>query len=244
MTATPAATESANAETRPAAIWRLAWPVILSNATVPLVGLVDTAIMGHFPDPAFIGGVALGGLIFSYVYWGFGFLRMATTGLAAQASGGGDVDELRAVLARALLIAALAGLICVGGGRWLADLALWLLSGTAAVEEQARLYFTIRVLAAPAALANTAVLGWLFGIRAMGGALIQQLTVNAANILFNLLFVFGLGLDVDGVALGRGGRAISWPGGLDTFIAPSSAAGRRRFRPVPDPGRQAVDAPV
>ncbi|MED5337207.1 MAG: MATE family efflux transporter [Pseudomonadota bacterium] len=200
MTATPAATESANAETRPAAIWRLAWPVILSNATVPLVGLVDTAIMGHFPDPAFIGGVALGGLIFSYVYWGFGFLRMATTGLAAQASGGGDVDELRAVLARALLIAALAGLICVGGGRWLADLALWLLSGRAAVEEQARLYFTIRVLAAPAALANTAVLGWLFGIRAMGGALIQQLTVNAANILFNLLFVFGLGLDVDGVA--------------------------------------------
>ena len=134
MTAAPAATESAKAETRPAAIWRLAWPVILSNATVPLVGLVDTAIMGHLPDPAFIGGVALGGLIFSYVYWGFGFLRMATTGLAAQASGGGDVDELRAVLARALLIAALAGLICVGGGRWLADLALWLLLGTAAVS--------------------------------------------------------------------------------------------------------------
>ena len=125
---------------------------------------------------------------------------MATTGLAAQASGADDAGELRAVLARALLIAAVAGLLCAGGGRWLADLALWLLSGTAAVEEHARTYFTIRVLAAPAALANTAVLGWLFGIRAMGGALIQQLTVNAANILFNLLFVFGLGLDVDGVA--------------------------------------------
>ena len=73
--------------------------MIPSKATVPLVGLVDTAIMGHLPDPAFVGGVALGGWIFSYVYWGFGFLRMATTDPAAQANGGGDVDELRAVLA-------------------------------------------------------------------------------------------------------------------------------------------------
>ena len=181
-------------------IWRLAWPIILANLTVPLVGLVDTAIMGHLPDPAFIGGVAIGGLIFSYVYWGFGFLRMSTTGLAAQASGAGDDVELRATLARALGLAAIAGIICVSLGGWIATLALALMEGDRVVESHAETYFTIRILAAPAALANTAILGWFFGIRAMRAGMLQQLTVNLANIIFDVIFVFGLDMQIAGVA--------------------------------------------
>ena len=89
-----------------ARVWRLAGPIILSNLSVPLLGAVDTAVMGHLPDPAYIGSVAIGGLVFSYIYWGFGFLRMGTTGFVAQAEGAKDADEIRAVLARGLLLAA------------------------------------------------------------------------------------------------------------------------------------------
>src|SRR5882724_13200836 len=86
-------------------VWRLAGPVILSNITTPLLGAVDTGVVGHLPDPALIGGVALGSLIFNFVFWGFGFLRMGTTGLTAQALGAADANEIRASLGRALLIA-------------------------------------------------------------------------------------------------------------------------------------------
>ena len=95
-------------------VWRLSAPVILSNLSIPLLGAVDTAVMGHLPDPAYIGGVAIGGLIFSYIYWGFGFLRMGTTALVAQAAGAGDADEARAVLARALLLAVALALLVSG----------------------------------------------------------------------------------------------------------------------------------
>ena len=189
-----------SSEARSGDIWRLAWPIILANLTVPLVGLVDTAIMGHLPDPAFIGGVAIGGLIFSYVHWGFGFLRMSTTGLAAQASGAGDDNELRATLARALGLAVIAGIICVALGGMIAGLALAIMDGDAVVEGHAETYFTIRVLAAPAALANTAILGWFFGIRAMRAGMLQQLTVNLANVIFDVIFVFGFDMSIASVA--------------------------------------------
>ena len=86
----------------------LAWPVILSNLSVPLLGAVDTAVIGHLPNPAFLGAVAIGAMIFSFLYWGFGFLRMGTTGFISQASGAGDVDEVRSVVARALILGCIA----------------------------------------------------------------------------------------------------------------------------------------
>ncbi len=182
-------------------VWRLSAPVILSNLSIPLLGAVDTAVMGHLPDPAYIGGVAVGALIFSYIYWGFGFLRMSTTGLVAQAAGARDADEARAILARAWLLA---------GGLGLAVLALQgpiglgafaALEASAHVESLGRAYFEIRVWGAPAALANYVALGWLFGNQRMRAALLLTIFMNGLNIALDLLFVVGLGWGIEGVAL-------------------------------------------
>jgi len=94
-------------------VWALAGPIILSNITVPLIGVVDTAVVGHLPSPHYIGAVAVGALVFNYLFWSFGFLRMGTTGLAAQAAGAGDTDEVRSTLARALLLAGALGLAAI-----------------------------------------------------------------------------------------------------------------------------------
>ena len=184
-----------------ARLWRLAAPVILSNISVPLLGAVDTAVMGHLPDPAFLGGVALGALVFDYIYWGFGFLRMGTTGLVAQAHGAGDADEVRAVLARgALLVAGLALLVLALQGP-LIRLAFDLLDASPRVDALARSYVRIRIWGAPAALLTYVVLGWLFGLQRMMAALTLTVVANGLNIILDLVFVLGLGWGIEGVAL-------------------------------------------
>ncbi|WPZ34945.1 MATE family efflux transporter [Thalassobaculum sp. OXR-137] len=181
-------------------IWSLAWPLILSNLTVPLVGAVSTGVIGHLDDPAYLGGVALGTLIFTYVYWAFGFLRMGTTGLASQAHGAQAVDEVRAVLARALILAAVfGGLLTLFRGP-IGTAGLSLLEGSTAVQSHARDYFEIRILAAVPALANIALLGWFLGLQNTRYGLIQQVVINGINILLSVVLVFGAGLDVEGVA--------------------------------------------
>ena len=183
-----------------ASIWSLAWPLILSNLTVPLVGAVSTGVIGHLDDPAYLGGVALGTLLFTYVYWAFGFLRMGTTGLASQAHGAEAVDEVRAVLARALILAAVfGGLLTLLRGP-IGTAGLSLLEGSAAVQGHARDYFEIRVLAAAPALANIALLGWFLGLQNTRYGLIQQVVINGINILLSVALVFGAGMDVEGVA--------------------------------------------
>ena len=97
-----------------ARVWRIAGPIILSNISTPLIGAVDTAVMGHLPDPAYIGGVAIGAMIFNFLFWGFGFLRMGTTGFTAQAFGSGDVPEVRAALIRPIVLAVLLALVLLG----------------------------------------------------------------------------------------------------------------------------------
>lgn len=181
-------------------VWALAWPLILSNLTVPLVGAADTAVIGHLDDPAYIGGVALGTLLFNYVYWGFGFLRMGTTGLASQAFGAGHVEEARAVLARALILAALFGGLIALFRVPIGEAALSILEGSAAVKGHAIDYFEIRGLAAPIALANTALLGWFLGLQNARYGLIQQVVINGLNAMLNVVLVFGAGMDVEGVA--------------------------------------------
>ena len=182
-------------------VWRLAWPVVLSNLTVPLVGAVDTAVVGHLSDAFYIGGVALGTLLFNYIYWGFGFLRMSTTGFVAQAKGANNGAEIVASLGRALFLSVLFGGTCLALKAPIADIAFSVLDGSDQVEEAARQYFMIRLWAAPAALCNFSILGWLFGMQAMRGGLIQQTFINAMNIVLNLVFVFGLGWGIEGVAL-------------------------------------------
>jgi len=179
----------------------LAVPIILSNLSVPLVGAVDTAVVGHLPDPVYIGAVALGALIFSFLFWGFGFLRMGTTGLIAQAFGAGEGNEVRNILARAFILAFGFGVLIVVLKHQIGTFAFWLLHGGDELESLANQYFTIRVWGAPAVLANYAILGFLIGLQNTRAALVTQLTLNLTNVALDLWFVLHLGWGVEGVAI-------------------------------------------
>lgn len=177
-------------------------PIVLSNLSTPLLGLVDTGIMGQLGDAKYISGVALGSLIFTFLFWAFGFLRMGTTGLVAQAFGAGDGDELRAALGRALLIAGILGALC-----WLLQSPLKLFSfqliqGEADAKLLAQNYFDIRIWSAPFTLANYALIGWLLGQQRSGLALLLQVYLNGMNVGLDALFVLHWGWGVEGVALG------------------------------------------
>ena len=123
-------------------VWTLAAPIMLANLTTPLLGAVDTAVVGHLPDPRFIGGVAVGSLIFSCLFWGFGFLRMGTTGFTAQAFGAGDGPELRAALLRPLALAAGFGLLIILLQQPVRDFALWAIDASPAVSGEAATYYS------------------------------------------------------------------------------------------------------
>lgn len=181
-------------------VWALAAPIMLSNVSVPLLGAVDTAVVGHLPGAHHIGAVAIGALIFNFIYWGFGFLRMGTTGFTAQALGAGDGDEVRSMLARALIAAAIIGLGVVVLQWPMAALAFNLIDASADVESLAGAYFDIRIWGAPAAFANFAMVGWFIGVRNTRAAMITQLVMNGLNVILDLWFVNGLGLGVPGVA--------------------------------------------
>ena len=175
---------------------------MLSNVSTPLLGAVDTAVVGQIPDPAYIGAVALGSLIFTFVFWAFGFLRMGTTGLTAQARGAGDTAELAASLGRSLLIALAAGLALISLQWPVREIAFALIDGSPRVETLARAYFDVRIWAAPATFANYALLGWFIGLGRTDIGLVLQLVLNLTNMALDVLFVLGLGWDVRGVALG------------------------------------------
>ena len=158
--------------------------------------------MGHLPDAAYIGAVAVGALILSYLQWIFGFLRMSTTGLTAQAFGARDMGELRALLARSLLLAiAIAGIL-VAVQAPLGRLAFTIIDASDRVGGLAEAYFDIRIWGLPGALAIFAVTGWLIGVQRTGAALVLQLGFNGLNLALDLLFVLGFGWGVEGVAFG------------------------------------------
>lgn len=180
----------------------IALPVVVSNVSTPLIGVVDTAVMGRLPDPAYIGAVAVGSLIFTFVFWAFGFLRMGTTGLTAQALGANDSDEVLASLGRALVLAVLIGAALILLQWPFRAVAFSLLEATQRVETLAASYYDIRIWAAPATLANYALLGWFIGIGRTDIGLVLQLILNIANIALDALFVLVLGWDVRGVAAG------------------------------------------
>ena len=179
-----------------------AWPIILANASVPLLGLVDTAVIGNVGSITDLGAIAFGALIFSFVYWSFGFLRMGTTGFAAQASGAGDQQEVRAVLGRAVLIALCLGVVLIFI-QWPIGLAAFsLLDGSTPVEAVAQEYFNIRIWGAPATLATFALMGLLIGLGKSRTLLIVQLFLNGLNILLDVWFAGILGWGASGIALG------------------------------------------
>nr|WP_163501728.1 MATE family efflux transporter [Halomonas socia] len=181
-------------------IWLLAWPIILSNITVPLLGLVDTAVVGHLPDSRYLAAVTLGATLFSFLYWGFGFLRMGTTGLTSQAVGRENDSEVRNLLGQSLLMAGGIGVALIVLSTPLIELGLWLLDGSEVATELAREYAQIRILSAPAVLANYAILGWFLGQQNARVTLAILVLTNSVNIVLDLLFVVGLGMTSDGVA--------------------------------------------
>ena len=146
------------------------------------MGAVDTAVVGHLSDVALIGGVAIGSIIFSFLYWAFGFLRMGTTGFTAQAFGAGNRHELRACLLRPLLLALGIGGLLILLQMPIMAVALWAMDGSAEVETYAGQYLEIRIWSAPAALINFVLLGWLLGIQRAGTTLVLQLLMNGSNI--------------------------------------------------------------
>ena len=183
-------------------ILRKAWPIILANASVPLLGLVDTAVIGNVGTVADLGAIALGALIFSFVYWSFGFLRMGTTGFAAQAVGAGNEEEVRAVLGRSLLLGTSLGVLLILLQWPISTLAFSLLSGGEQMESLAQQYFSIRIWGAPATLSNFALMGLLIGLGNSRQLLVVQLLMNGLNILLDVLFAGVLGWGVTGIALG------------------------------------------
>jgi len=183
-------------------ILRLALPNILSNLTIPLLGMVDLYLMGHLNSSLFMGAVALGGVIFNFIYWGFSFLRMSISGISAQSFGSGNQQEMALVLQRGLIIA-VGGSILLLVLQWpLAHISFNLLEGSKSVKEIARGYFFVRIWAAPAAISLMVFSGWFLGMQNSVYPMIISVSVNIVNVLCSIFFVRGLNMEAEGVALG------------------------------------------
>ena len=182
-------------------VWRIAAPMILSNISVPLLGMVDTGVVGHLESPVYLGAVAIGGTIFSFLYTGVNFLRMGTTGIAAQRFGADDFDGLRVSLGQALVVAQIIAFAVILLQWPVGQAAMKLLGADGTLREHALEYFSIRVWSAPGTLANFVMVGWFLGLQNARVPLLIFLTINLTNIALDLLFVLVLGMKVDGVAL-------------------------------------------
>lgn len=182
-------------------LWRLAWPLMLTNLTVPLLGLVDTAVLGHLESPEYLGAVAVGANLFSILYWTFGFMRMGTTGLAAQAFGRRDATAQTALLLRSLLLACAIALILIVLQSPLITIGLTLMNPGPEVAELAAEYAAIRIWSAPAVLCQYTLVGWLIGCQLPRGPMVMLIAANGVNIVLDVLFVTVLGWNSRGVAL-------------------------------------------
>ena len=177
-------------------------PAVVSNVTVPLLGLVDVAIVGHLGEAAYIGAIAAGGMLFNILFWVFGFLRMGTSGLTSQAYGRGDRRAQMRVLAQALGTGACLAAVVVAGQNIIGRVAFWLLGASAEVERWASTYFHICVWGVPAMLGLYALNGWFVGMQNSRFPMWVSVGVAGMNVVCSLGFVFGLGMKVEGVAAG------------------------------------------
>jgi len=183
-------------------ILNLAVPNIISNMTIPLVGMVDLAVLGHLESEVYIGAIAVGGLIFNVLYWGFGFLRMGTSGFTAQAYGERNLAEVMNLLGRAMIVAMIGAFLLIVLQKPIDWISFNLIKGSEEVEVLAREYFSIRIFAAPATIGLYALTGWFIGMQNTRFPMIIAILVNLLNVGFNLFFIYGLGMKSDGVAWG------------------------------------------
>lgn len=184
------------------AILRLAVPSIVSNVTIPLLGMIDIAIAGRIGDDATIGALAIGTAIFNFIYWNFAFLRMGTSGLAAQAYGAGDRRECANILGRSMMAAVGIALLLLIFNRPVGRVAMMIMEGSPEVMTLAADYFFARIWAAPAAIGIFSLHGWLTGMQDTTSPMVVSIVGNVVNVAFSLWFVFGLDMGVAGIAWG------------------------------------------
>ena len=181
-------------------VLKIAIPIVLSNATIPILGAVDTGVIGQLGNPAAIGAVGIGAIIITAIYWIFGFLRMGTVGLTSQAYGAGEQSEVNAMLSRSLLIGFIAGIVLI-----LVQVPLFWASfqvspASAEVESMASKYMRIRIYSAPAAISLFGITGWLIALEKTKAVLLIQITMNGLNIILDFLFVLHWEFGIEGVA--------------------------------------------
>lgn len=183
-------------------ILNLAIPNVISNLSVPLLGVVDTALVGHLDEVYYLGALAVGSMIFNFLFWGFGFLRMGTTGLTAQEYGRRNRQGIMMLMARVQLVALVIGILILLLKQPISDLSFWVIQSGAEVERFTLVYFDIRVYTAPAVLALYGLNGWFLGMQNAKYPMIITIALNLLNIVLNVWFIYGLDMHVDGVAYG------------------------------------------
>lgn len=181
---------------------QLAWPVIIANFSLPLLGIVDTSVVGHLDSEVYLAGIALGASLMAFVFWGFNFLSMGISGSVSQALGREDQLEIRSLLYRYLIIALVLALLLMVSSPWLIDLGLTLMNATEAVSLEAATYLQIRAFGVPAILLNLVMIGWFTGMQNTRVALYTQFVAQLLNIALDLWFVLGLGWRTEGIAVG------------------------------------------
>jgi MATE family multidrug resistance protein len=184
-----------------AQVFAIAGPAMLANLTTPLIGIVSTTAIGRLGDAAMLGGVAMASVLFDCTFWLFGFLRMSTVAFTAQSLGAGEPQELRAILVRGLIVAALVGAALIALQIPLTAVLLGAMGGSESVTRAAKTYFTIRIWSAPLALGNYVVLGWLIGQARAKLALGMQITINLINVAATVVLVLVLDFGIAGAAI-------------------------------------------
>lgn len=183
-------------------ILTLAIPNVISNLSVPLLGVVDTALVGHLDEVYYLGALAVGGMIFNFLFWGFGFLRMGTTGLTAQEYGRRSRTGIMMMLARVQFLALLIGAALILLKEPIAMLSFWIIESGPEVQQYTLEYYDIRIFTAPAVLALYGLNGWFLGMQNAKFPMIITIVLNLLNLGLNVWFIYGLGMHVDGVAWG------------------------------------------
>lgn len=182
-------------------IWGIAWPAILSNISIPVMGLVDAAILGHLGSTHYLGAVAIGSALLSFLYWGFSFLRMGTTGLVARAMGAGNPQQASLVLAQSAVLALiLSATVLLLNPLWLSA-GFALMSPQPELQSLANSYASIRIYSAPAVLLTYTIVGWFIGRQDTRWPMLIVIVTNGANIGLDFLLIMGMGLHSDGAAM-------------------------------------------
>ena len=183
-------------------VWSLSWPLIIANFTIPLVGLTDTIIMGHMPDSLYLAAIAIGGIVFNFMYAGLNFLRMGTTGIVAQKFGENNFEEVFFSLLRPTLIAVSVGFILYLNRNYIYDLSVYFLTPDQQLLPLYKEYLFIRMIGLPAGLLNIVFLGWFFGMQKTKSVMLQLVIINLMNVSASLYLAVYLEYGIFGVALG------------------------------------------